>query len=88
MIPIVIVQTPVCDGLGLDGEVVGKRARMLIRQITAGRAAHRHRSRIATIPPGYSSGRVSAFLAPRTPRCVRWRASTIRLLMSVRLPPT
>jgi hypothetical protein len=39
MIPIVIVQTPVCDRLGLDGEMVGKRARILIRQITVGCAS-------------------------------------------------
>jgi hypothetical protein len=39
IVPIVIVQTPVCDRLGLDGEVVGKRARILIRQITIGCAS-------------------------------------------------
>ena len=36
IVPIVIGQTPVCDRLGLDGEVVGKRARILIHQITVG----------------------------------------------------
>ena len=39
IVPIVIVQTPVCHRLGLDGEVAGKRARILIRQITIGCAS-------------------------------------------------
>jgi hypothetical protein len=68
MIPIVIVQTPVCDRLGLDGEVVGKRARMLIRQIRVGRAssapplAHRDdpagvqlRSRVSLLGAAYTA---------------------------------
>jgi hypothetical protein len=38
IVPTVIVQTPVCDCLGLDNEVAGKRARMLTRQITFGSA--------------------------------------------------
>ena len=60
IVPIIIVQTPVCDRLGLDGEVVGKRARILIHDYNRLRQAHRHHSRIATIPPECSSGRVSA----------------------------
>jgi hypothetical protein len=38
IVPTVIAQTPVCDHRGLNNEVVGKRARMLTRQITAGSA--------------------------------------------------
>ena len=57
IIPIVIVQNPVCDRLGLGNEVVGKRARMLTHQITVGCAnspppfAHGHDL------TGYSAGR-------------------------------
>ena len=39
IVPTVIVQTPVCDRRGLSNEVVGKRARMLTRQITVGSAS-------------------------------------------------
>ena len=33
IVPTVIVQTPVCERIGLGNEVVGKRARMLTHQI-------------------------------------------------------
>jgi hypothetical protein len=38
IVPTVIVQNPVCDRLALGNEMVGKRARMLTRQITVGYA--------------------------------------------------